>query len=342
MKVLVTGATGFLGSHLCRRLIQDGHEVTVLRRPTSNNNALSDLNLIHETGDVTDSESVNRAVKGNEVVVHAAAHLAHWGFHKETQHEVNVQGAKNVVEACQQFGVRRLLHISSVATIGIPERHQQPAREGFKFNLENSPLTYHISKKRAEETVLVGVEKGLDAVIVNPSSFWGPLGKEFKGAAFALIAKQMAIIPYFTGGMCVAHVQDVVEGIVAAIEKGKTGQRYILGGDNLPYRSIVETGAKKLGLKRKFVPIPNLLTGLAAMTLEPLSRITKRQPRITYAVHYCASRFAYYDSSKAKNELSYSPRDFNALLDECVAFTEAREKAKSNLSLSSESKAVQN
>jgi len=342
MKVLVTGATGFLGSHLCRQLIRDGHEVTVLRRSTSNNNALSDLNLIHEVGDVTDLESVKRAVKGNEIVVHTAAHLAHWGFHKETQFEVNAQGTKNVVEACRQFGIRRLLHVSSVATIGIPERHQQLAREDFTFNLENSPLTYHISKKRAEEIVLAEVDLGLDAVIVNPSSFWGPFEKEYRGAAFALMAKQMAIVPYFTGGMCVAHVLDVVEGIVAAIEKGKTGQRYILGGDNLPYRSIVEMGAQKLGLQRKFVPIPNLLTWLAAMTLEPLSRITKRQPRITHAVHYCASRFAYYDSSKAKNELGYSPRDFNDLLDECVSFTELRGKAESNPPLSREGKAVQN
>lgn len=324
MNVLVTGATGFLGSHLCRRLVNEGYNVTILHRPTSNVEVLGNLPVKKIIGDVTDAASVNKAVVGNEIVFHAAAHLSHWGFHKNEQNKVNVEGTKNVVEACRQFNVTRLIQVSSVGTIGISENPDQPAKEDFKFNLENSPLNYHISKKRAEEIVLKAAESGLDAVIVNPSSFWGPFRNDFRGAAFALMAKQMAIVPYLTGGMCVAHVEDVVDGIIAAKDKGKTGQRYILGGNNLSYQTIMRMGAEKLNLHRWFVPIPNLVLGLAAMTLEPLSRFTKRQPKITYAVHYCADRYSYYDSGKAQNELGYSPRNYKDILNECVDFVRAQ------------------
>ncbi|MDQ3685330.1 MAG: NAD-dependent epimerase/dehydratase family protein [Acidobacteriota bacterium] len=331
MKIVVTGATGFLGSHLCRRLVRDGHRVTILRRPTSNNSALSDLDLTHEIGDVTDSEAVHRVVEGNDVVVHAAAHLGYWGFQKEIQYKVNVGGTRNVVEACRRHGVRRLLHVSSVAAIGITEDPGQPAREDFPFNLEGLPVTYHISKKRAEEIVLSAVENGLDAVIVNPGAIWGPNGNQFRGAEIAQKVRHSSIVPYFTGGMCVVHVEDVVDGIIAALEHGKAGQRYILGGENLTLRSIAQMAARKQGLRRRFVPVPKMVTGLAAVVLEPWGRVSLRRPRITYATHYCASRFHYYDSSKARRELGYSHRDFKSILDECVSFTASRESEKANL-----------
>ena len=325
MKVFVTGATGFLGSHLCRRLVRNGHEVTILRRATSSDANLKDSNLNHVLGDLTNLEDVNRAIQGNEAVFHTAAHLAYWGFQKDTQNEVNIQGTKNVVEACRKHGVKRLLFVSSVAAIGIPENPEEPAREDFRFNLEGKPLNYHISKKRAEEIVLAAVENGLNAVIVNPSSIWGPNGNEFRGAEITEKVRHSAIVPYFKGGICVAHVEDVVDGIIAAFEHGRAGQRYILGGDNLTIRSISQMAARKQGLRRRFVAVPKVVTGLTAIALESLGRLRHRRPRITYATHYCASRFHYYDSSKAQKEFGYAPRDFQAILDECVAFTISRE-----------------
>ena len=323
MNALVTGANGFLGSHLCRELVNENHNVTVLVRPSSDLSALGNLPVNKKYGDITDASAVEAAVGGNDLVFHAAAHLSYWGNQKEIQNKINVEGTKNVVEACLRRGVKKLVHVSSVAAVGIPPSSTEPAGEDFRFNLENLPaLNYHLSKKRGEEIVLSAVEKGLNAVIVNPSAIWGRFGKTYRGAEIARKVRRSAVVPYFTGGICVVHVADVVDGIIAAWRHGKTGERYILGGENLTLQAIARAAARAQNLRRRFVPVPNLLTGLSAVALESWGRITKTRPRITFTTHYCASRFHYYDSGKAEKELGYSPRSFQTILNECLSFIE--------------------
>ncbi len=324
MNALVTGATGFLGSHLCRRLVKDGYDLTILCRSTSNADAFADLKIKRAIGDVTNAAAVEKAVAENDVVFHAAAHLAYWGGQKEIQNQINIEGTKNVVDACLKRGVKKLVHVSSVAAVGIPENAQTPANEDFSFNLENLPLNYHISKKRAEEIVLKAAEKGLDAVIVNPGSIWGRFGDKFRGAEIAQKVRHSRVVPYFTGGICVVHVEDVVEGIIAAAARGKSGERYILGGENLSLKKIAELAASEQNLVRSFVPVPNAVAWVAAAALESAALFSRRRPRITFVTHYNASRFHYYDSSKAGKELEFLPRDFRAILNECVSFIESQ------------------
>ena len=330
MKALVTGATGFLGSHLSRRLLRDGHEVTIFRRAAvSHDKPLDKPEFAQIIGDVTDSETVNRAVAGHEIVFHTAAHLAYWGQQKETQNRVNIAGTQNIVNACRQFGVKKLIHVSSVAAIGIPHSPDHPATEDFPFNLTAAmPVNYHLSKKLAEEVVTGAIKQGLSAVIVNPSSIWGDYGHCYRGAEIVEKVRRSSVVPYFTGGVCIVHVEDVVEGIMAAMERGRSGERYILGGENISLKAIAQRAADKQHLERRFVPLPDFVTGAAALALESLSLISRRRPKITYTTHYCASRFHYYDSSKAKKELAYLPRSFEKILDECVSFIERRERAK--------------
>jgi dihydroflavonol-4-reductase len=316
MNALVTGATGFLGSHLCRRLVKDGFKVTALCRPTSNTDGLADLPITISTGDVTDRRSVEEAVTGNDFVFHAAAHGIYWGRHKKVQNEINIQ-------ACQKSGVKRLVFVSSITAIGIPD-DERPAGEDFAFNLEHSSLNYHISKKRAEEIVLDAVSKGLDAVIVNPSNIWGPHGKRYRVADHVEKVRDSRFIPYFTGGICIVHVDDVVDGIMAALHRGKTGERYILGGENLALKKIAQLAARSQNLQPRFVPLPKAVTWLAATVLESAALISRRRPHVTFVTHQLASRFQYYDSSKAKRELDFNARDFETILAECVSFLEAR------------------
>lgn len=330
MNALVTGATGFLGSHLCRRLVMDGFNLTILSRSRSNTRALDYLTFTNKIGDITDGLAVREAVEGNDVVFHAAAHGAYWGRERSIQNEINVQGTKNVADACRQAGVKRLVHVSSMSAIGIPENAEKPADENFPFNLERSRLNYHISKKRGEEKVLESVAKGLDAVIVNPCSIWGQHGMKYRLEEFVQKVRQTRIVPYFTGGTCVVHVEDVVDGIMAAVTLGKTGERYILGGNNLTFREIAESAANEQGLQRTFVPVPKAATWLAASILESAALVSHRRPRITYVTHYCASRFHYYDSGKARTELGFSPREFKTILNECISFIESRDEKKSN------------
>ncbi len=318
MDVLVTGATGFVGSHLCQRLREQDHRVTVLRRPSSDASTLSGLDLTHVVGDVTDPEAVSRAVRGREVVIHAAGHLDQSQRLASLQYAVNVEGTRNVVAACRASGVRRLVHLSSVAAVGIPRDRHRPADETFVFNLEQSGLHYPVSKKHAEDAVLHGVSQGLDAVIVNPSAICGPFRRGFRGGEVPAKVLRSTVVPYFLGGRNVVHVRDVVEGTLGALAHGRAGERYILGGENLTWREMSHIAAEILRCRRVFVPVPSLVTAAAAV-LEPLGTLVGRRPRITYAVHYAASRFWFYDCSKATRELGYTARPYRGIVTEYLA-----------------------
>src|SRR5258707_787728 len=151
MRVLITGATGFLGSHLCERMVAQGHKVRILCRPTSSFDRLARLPFEKVVGDITDPKIVQAAVKDCECVIHAAANLNYWRTEEDWQMKVNIEGTRHVARASREAGAKRLLHVSSAAAIGVTADPQQPANEDFPFNLERSGLTYHISKRRADE-----------------------------------------------------------------------------------------------------------------------------------------------------------------------------------------------
>lgn len=316
MRVLVTGATGFLGSHLCRSLVSSGHNVSVLLRPSSRANTLDSLKFIKIVGDITERDSLDNAVSGQDVVVHAAAHVLCWRHVRDEQNDVNIYGTKNIVDACIKHSVRRLVYISSIAAIGIPAASEIPADETFRFNLLGSGLNYHVSKYLAEEEVLTGVQQGLDAVIVNPGSIFGPLLGKYRGKQMIDKVKLKHIIFHFRGGLSPVHILDVVDGIIQAMQKGEKGKRYVLGGENLTYRQMLEMAAKFLGVRRIFITIPPIVTYSAAMILEPLGSLIKKHPPMTWDLHYSANRFLFYNSNKAKKALGYNPRSYKEIVKE--------------------------
>lgn len=315
MNVLVTGGTGFLGSHVARRLAADGHDVTVLRRESSSTSALEGVGVRYAIGDVGDAASVRRAVEGRDVVIHAAAGTT-GDPARPGSYELNVAGTRNVVDACLDAGPRRLVHVSSIAAIGIPE-DDRPIDEDFAFNLDRSKLWYHLSKHRAEGVVREGAPRGLDAVIVNPGSLWGPFGDTYRGAELVQLVRdgRMRITP---GGVCIAHVDDVAAGILAAIDRGVAGERYILGGDNLTYREWVTKVAAALGVEPRRGSFPGVALHLLAATFGVLARVHPKF-HTPYVHSTFAGRYTFYDSSKAKRELGYTPRSFDAILEESLA-----------------------
>jgi dihydroflavonol-4-reductase len=313
MRVLITGGTGFLGSHLCTRMVAVGYTVRILCRPTSSLTRLAGLPLQVVKGDITDAKSVRVAVAGCEYVIHSAANLNYWKGQEDWQMRVNVEGTRLIARAARDEGVKRLLHISSVAAVGITTDPRQAADENFPFNLENSGLTYHISKRRAEESVLAEVDRGLDAVVVNPASIQGL--QRTRGLLRSV--RRFPVVPCFSGGNCIVHAEDVVQGVLAALERGETGQRYILGGENLSFRALSEKAATAMALHRRFVTIPPTITKVASL-LESVSRFRSRRPWMTHMIHYCANRFQYFDSTKARDCLGYAPRDVDSILQECL------------------------
>jgi dihydroflavonol-4-reductase len=312
MRILLTGGTGFLGSRICIRLIEEGHEVTVLRRATSDIGGLAGRGVKYILGDVTDPEAVIRAVESQEIVIHAAALV---GYAPTKAHDaVNEGGTQNIVTACRRLGVERLIHVSSVAAIGIPENRWRPADEDFAFNLEGSGLRYHISKRRAEQVVAQAAAQGLDAVIVNPSSINGPHGERFRGGELPDGVRRRPFVPCFSGGTNVVHVDDVVDGVLAALHRGRAGERYILGGEDLTWREMAGIAADLLGVRRVLVPVPAVVTGVAAWMRRAIEPLTRDPPRLTYDVHFCANRFLYYDSRKAAGELGFKARPYAEII----------------------------
>lgn len=323
MNILITGATGFLGSHLCRRLVSEGHRVRAFTRPSSDRIWFKDLAIDYAVGDIIDIDSLHRAVENQDIVIHAAAHLSYWGKTRKYQTKVNVEGTRNLCLACVDKQVQRLIHVSSVATVGIPNDPEVPADENFVFNLDNTGLNYHLSKQQAEVEVLSQPDSPLDVVVVNPGTIFGVFGQQFRGSEMVDKVHRSSVVPYFLGGINTVHVEDVVDGICSAIVQGKRGERYILGGENITFRQIAETAAACLGVKRVFVPVPPVVTGLAATIQEQIGALTGRRPRFTHAVHYCAHRFHFYDSQKARNELRYNPRDFKQIVKDYLKFKQA-------------------
>jgi dihydroflavonol-4-reductase len=320
MSVLVTGATGFLGSHLCRALIREGYEVSAFHRAESDTARIAGLQLAEVIGDVTDAESVSRAIDGHEFIIHAAAHAAYWNRAREVQARVNIDGTRNVVAACLASGVKRLLYVSSTVAIGVPARGTTPADETCSFNLERAGVAYPVSKHKAEEAVLAGCEAGLDAVIVNPSSVFGPHGRRYRGSEMIEKARARQIVPYYLGGRNIVHVDDVVNGILRAMARGVAGERYILGGENVTYQQIARIAAECLGSRPVFVPVYPFVTAAISTVLEAVGAVTKRRPWITRDVHTFAGLNQFYSSAKAERQLGYQARPFRAIVEDYLTW----------------------
>src|SRR5262249_32956674 len=187
--------------------------------------------------------------------VHAAAVISSWSGHAPDHQGVNVEGTQHIVEACRRSGVQRLVHVSSVAAVAL-DAGNGPADESASFGPEAEELSYNASKRRAEDAVADGVQRGLDAVIVNPGSLHGPNGAEFRGSGLIEGVRGRKVVPYFGGGTSIAHVDDVATGVLLALERGRTGERYILSGENHSWRELAEITSETLGVRRVCVRVP--------------------------------------------------------------------------------------
>ena len=315
MKVLITGATGFLGPRLCQRMLTEGYQVRILCRGTSNLAAVATLRLEKTLGDVTDAESVRAAMKGCQYVIHAAAKVGHQPRARQEQMRINVEGARNAAQAARTQGVARLMYVSSVAAIGIPT-DAQVADEDFPFNVENTALTYHISKHRGEQEILTEVQRGLDAIIVNPALICGATAGGYQVPQAMQRALANRIIPYSPGGQCLVHVEDVLDGILLALRKGQRGNRYILGGSNVSFRDMSNAVREQLHLSRLLIPMPGLLAEYKAKSANLFRRILGVDLGPGYDRRFCHQ---FYSSKKAERDLGYEPRDFASITEEFAA-----------------------
>ena len=332
MHVLVTGATGLIGNHLLRLAAEAGHRVTALVRSSARAGVLADLPVESLVGDVEDPASLRAAMDGVEAVFHTAADMSlRLGF-SERQHRVNVVGTRNVLAAARDAGVRRVVHTSSAGTVGKPP-DGTVGDETLEFNIPPG-RSYIDTKRQAEGEVRRFVDGGLDAVIVNPTFAYGPGDNKWSPVARMLVRRR--IVAYPPGGLCVADVRDVARGHLAALEHGRCGERYLLGGTNVTTRRLLRLLAAELGAPPPRLPLPGMLVRAAPLGVDlarrlpglgspaaagpvgRLARALEQAQLLLYPVGPAAT--LYYSSAKAERELGYRVRPLEQTVRDAIAW----------------------
>ena len=315
MKALITGGTGFLGANLAHGLLQQGWEVRILRRMTSPLDAVKDLNVEHAIGDVTDFDSLLAAMRDIEIVFNVAAISSYWRNSADLIYQVNVNGARNVFEAAARSGVRRVVHTSSAAAVGFIS--DRSATEADRFNQPPQRFAYGHSKWLAEEVVRERVQAGQDIVMVNPTGIIGARDINWISGSILREAKRGHIPVLPQGGVNFVAVQDVVAGHIAAIEKGRSGERYILGGENLTNRQTAEMACEIVGVKTPRFTQPRWTIPIAALALDGVAALIGPKLPLSGEQMRLTAQYLYFDSSKAQRELGLPHTPVRQAMQEC-------------------------
>lgn len=315
MKILVTGATGFLGHHLVKKLINEGHDIRILKEKDASMELLKGLKTEVFEGDIRDSEAVKKAVSGCEIVFHLAGIISYWGKQDPLQFEINVNGTKNVVKACLEEKVQRLIHTSS--TVAVSFNPEGLATEKTEFNLGSLGIAYCDTKYLAEKEVQKGVKEGLDAVIVCPGSMYGS-GDIRRIKEDPVFPEGISSMFYVEGGLGVVDVEDVVEGEILAWKKGKRGERYILVAENLSFYEIRKIISEILGKQPPKIKLPSLIFLAFGYILNWSSYLTGERPKFTPENARLNNIHLYFSNEKAKKELGLEFRPFKESVKKMV------------------------
>lgn len=310
MKTLLTGATGFVGAAVLRRLVAAGHDVRVFVRPNGDRSNLSGIDCEIAVGDLADAESLRRAVRGCDAVFHAAADYRLWVPDPEQMNSVNVQGTLDLIRAAAEAGASRIVYTSSVATLRL-SADGVPADESSQAELADMIGAYKRSKFLAEREVMRLIrEEGSPVVIVKPSAPFGPRDVKPTPTGRMVVEAASGRMPaYVDTGLNVVHVDDVAEGHLLAFEKGAVGESYILGGENLTLRRILEIIADLTGRPAPRIRLPHWFITPVAHLVEGFARLTGGgEPMITVDSARMARKKMYFSSDKAMRALGYRPR----------------------------------
>ena len=319
MKAFVTGATGFVGSHVARALAEQSADLRLLVRAHSDLRNIEGLNAERVIGDLRQPASLEKAIAGCEVVFHVAADYRLWVRDPEQMYKANVEGTGAILSAARKNGVRRVVYTSSVATMGFTA-NGHPADENSPVSLENMIGPYKRSKFMAEQVALEAGRSGMDVVVVNPTT---PMGeRDIKPTPTGRIVVDFLkrkFPAYVDTGLNLVDVRECARGHVAALEKGRSGERYILGGENLTLKQILDKLAAITGLPSPKVKVPYLMA-LATGVVDELvtGRILGREPRATIDAVRMGRKKMFVTSAKAERELEWKPAPVDEALRRAV------------------------
>lgn len=303
MKAFVTGGTGFIGASIVRELLKDGWEVRVLARPGSDRRNLDGLDVETWEGDLGDRDALIRAVSGSHTLFHAAADYRLWTRTPQAMYDANVTGTRAILSAALAAGLEKVVYTSSVGTLGNPG-DGTPGDESTPVDFSQMAGDYKKSKFLAERAAESFLEKGLPLVIVNPSTPVGPRDLKPTPTGKIIVDFLNGKMPaYLDTGLNLIDVEACARGHILAAEKGRIGEKYILGNRNLTLAGIFEMLSGITGKKAPSVKLPYYPVLFAAYANEALSALTGREPLIPLAGVQMAAKFMYFDTGKAVAEL---------------------------------------
>jgi dihydroflavonol-4-reductase len=317
---LVTGASGFVGAAVARALLAAGDRVRVLMRATSGRRNIEGLDCETCTGSLEDAASLRAALAGCNRLFHVAADYRLWVRDPAAMFRANVEGTRALMQAAQDQGVERIVYTSSVATLGL-DPGGAAADERMPSRYEEMIGPYKQSKYRAEEVVKAMAAAGLPAVIVNPSTPVGPRDVKPTPTGRMIVEAASGRMPAFVDtGLNIVHVDDVAAGHLLAAQKGRPGERYILGGENLALAEILAAVARLCGRPPPRVRLPIAPLMPLAFAAEAMATLTGREPFVTRDGLRMARKKMYFTSAKAERELGYRARAAREGIADAVAW----------------------
>lgn len=324
LKILLTGASGFVGSAVLRKLLAQGDQVRVLVREASNTANISGLPVEILHGDLNDQNALKNAVKGAEGVFHVAADYRIWVPDEAAMMRTNLDATRNLMLAALEAGVGRIVYTSSVATLG-GSPDPEGGDESTPSRLEDMVGPYKKSKFLAEEAVSALIrERDLPAVIVNPSTPIGPRDIKPTPTGRMIVEAAKGNMPgYVDTGLNIVHVDDVADGHLAAFEKGRIGERYILGGRNLSLKDILGVVAGVTGRPPPKWRLPHgIVLPIAHIAEWGAKLMGNSEPFVTVDGVKMSKKYMYFKSSKARDELGYAPRPAEQSISDAIRWFE--------------------
>ena len=319
MKAFVTGATGFVGSHVALVLAGEGADLRLLVRAGSDTQNIESLNAERVVGDLLDPASIEKAIAGCDTVFHVAADYRLWVRDPEQMYRANVEGTRAILESARKNKVRRVVHTSSVATMGFTSNGHL-ADEGSPVKLESMIGPYKRSKFMAEQLALKAGASGMDVVVVNPTT---PVGEQdirpTPTGRIVVDFLKKKFPAYVDTGLNLVDVRDCARGHVTALEKGRSGERYILGGENLTLKQILDKLAAITGLPSPRVRVPYVMALATGVVDEMVTgRLLGREPRATIDAVRMGRKKMFVSSAKAERELGWNPSPVDGALGRAV------------------------
>jgi len=318
MKILVTGPDGVLGSNLVRELISRSYEVSVLLLEGTKSSTLEGLPIEKFYGNILNPEDLDKCIAGKDVVIHAAASTSVYPARDAFVNKVNIEGSKNVADACLRHNIKRLVYVGTANSFGHGNTFEKPGVEGNPYTSGKFGLDYMDSKRKAQELILDYVaNKGLQAIIVNPTFMIGPYDSKPSSGEMIIALYQGKVPGYTSGGKNYVAVKDAANAVANAVTMGRIGECYILGNENLSFKEAFERMAKVIGVKAPKRKLGPGIVKFYGKFNSFLAKIFKFRPSVTKELAAISCECVYHSPEKARKELLLKQTPLEVSVKEC-------------------------